>query len=209
MKYGAKPKVLGTFEASSKEMFFYQYLPIKMSGEVDVLYEERLRHFHDLIVDICLDFARDYGFEKFLDSYVYLSAKNMFVAPGKNYNRDGWHGDGFLTDDVNYVWSDRFPTDFVLGEFDVIQDDRLSLEEFTRIGGSNPIINYPNNSILRMDQYVIHKCGDITEPGMRQFVKLSFSKDKYDLIGNCHNYLFHYDWDMRQRSIDRNVPQKL
>lgn len=209
MKYGTKPKVIGNFEAQSMEMFFYQYLPIKMIGDIDIRNEDRLKHFNELIGNICCDFVADYGLERFRDSYIYLSAKNLFVASGKNFNREGWHSDGFMTEDVNYVWSDKFPTDFVIGEFEVIQDDRKSLEEFTRIAGSNTLVNYPNNSILRMDQFVIHKCGDITESGMRQFVKVSFSKDKYDLIGNSHNYLFEYDWEMRSRSLERNIPQKI
>ena len=114
-----------------------------------------------------------------------------------------------MTDDVNYVWSDSFPTEFVYGEFDVVQDDRQSLSEFDKIGGSNKIITYPNNSVIRMDQFVIHRCGEITESKIRQFAKISISKDIYDLVGNSHNYLFEYDWEMRPRGKDRNIPQKL
>lgn len=208
MSYGQKPKVIGSFDAKSKEMFFYQYLPIKMIGNIDIKNEPRLSHFDDLIGGVCCDFIADYGLERFRDSYVYLSAKNLFVSEGKNFNREGWHSDGFMTDDVNYVWSDKFPTDFILGEFEILQDDRASLDQFQLLGESNLIINYENKSIIRMDQFVIHKCGDITESSMRQFVKVSISKDKYDLVGNSHNYLFDYDWKMRERGLERNVPQK-
>lgn len=209
MKYGAKPKVIGTFDTKSNEMFFYQYLPIKMLGDINIRNEERLKHFNELIGNICCDFVADYGLERFRDSFIYLSAKNLFVTNGKNFNREGWHSDGFMTEDVNYVWSDKFPTDFVIGEFEVIQDDIKSLDEFNKIGSLNKITNYPNNSILRMDQFVIHKCADITESGMRQFLKISFSKDKYDLIGNSHNYLFDYNWEMRERRVERNIPQRI
>jgi len=42
---------------------------------------------------------------------------------------------------------------------------------------------------------------------MRTFVKISFSKDKYDLIGNSHNYEMDYKWDMKERKEERNIPQ--
>lgn len=34
---------------------------------------------------------------------------------------------------------------------------------------------------------------------MRNFLKVSFSKDKYDLKGNSKNYLLSYDWYFRDR----------
>jgi hypothetical protein len=42
---------------------------------------------------------------------------------------------------------------------------------------------------------------------MRTFVKVSFSYDKYDLVGNSHNYLLNYAWEMKERKDDRNIPQ--
>ena len=47
------------------------------------------------------------------------------------------------------------------------------------------------------------------KPCFRTFFKLSFSKDKYDLKGNSHNYLFDYNWEMRERKENRNIPQQL
>ena len=35
------------------------------------------------------------------------------------------------------------------------------------------------------------------------------TKDKYDLIGNSHNYLLNYDWKMKQRKEARNIPQSV
>jgi hypothetical protein len=44
---------------------------------------------------------------------------------------------------------------------------------------------------------------------MRAFLKVSISKDKYDLIGNSHNYLLDYDWQMKERKQERNIPQSV
>lgn len=46
-------------------------------------------------------------------------------------------------------------------------------------------------------------------PLVRTFVKVSISRDKYDLIGNSHNHLLQYDWPMRPRALTRNPPQRL
>jgi len=209
MIYGKKPKLVTTINIKSNEMFFYQYLPIKLKGNTDIKNEDRLSQFNNLIGVACCDFIADYGLDRFVNSYVYLTAKHLFVKENKNFNREGWHSDGFMTDDINYIWSDKFPTDFVFGEFNIIQDDTKSLIEFDLIGNNHENVNYPENALLRLDQFVIHKCADIYSSGLRQFVKISFSKDKYDLIGNSHNYLFDYNWEMRERKKDRNIPQKI
>jgi hypothetical protein len=53
----------------------------------------------------------------------------------------------------------------------------------------------------------IHKVAPVLVGGMRTFVKVSFSYDKYDLVGNSHNYLLNYAWEMKERKDDRNIPQ--
>jgi hypothetical protein len=69
--------------------------------------------------------------------------------------------------------------------------------------------SYRENQLLRLNQYNIHKVAPVTEVGMRTFLKLSFSKDKYDLIGNSHNYLIDYNWEMKNRKEHRNIPQSI
>lgn len=45
-----------------------------------------------------------------------------------------------------------------------------------------------DGSILRLNQFVIHKVVDIEKSSMRHFVKVSFGRDKYDLKGNSQNH---------------------
>ena len=47
------------------------------------------------------------------------------------------------------------------------------------------------------------------KPVYRTFIKISYSTDKYDLIGNSHNHEIDYRWEMRERGTMRNVPQKV
>ena len=69
-------------------------------------------------------------------------------------------------------------------------------------------ITFPDCTILRLDEYNIHKVNDRDYfEGMRTFVKVSFSQDNYDLEGNSHNYELNYYWKMKPRKIERNIPQ--
>jgi hypothetical protein len=129
--------------------------------------------------------------------------------PNCSFNRTGWHSDGFLTDDINYIWCDKYPTIFNRTEFHLPLDDLLSIEVMEKQAIPFNNYSYRENQLLRLNQYNIHKVAPVTEVGMRTFLKLSFSKDKYDLIGNSHNYLIDYNWEMKNRKEHRNIPQSI
>lgn len=207
-KYGQKPKTLGIFTVESKEMMFYQYLPIKLAGTVHLTPEKRLLGYDKIILSACLDYMNTFGREAFTKSYVYVTVKNLYQHKnGNSFNREGWHSDGFLTDDVNYIWSDKAPTVFNLSDFNIRLDDALGMKDMNDQAMLQNNVTYMNNMLLRLNQYVIHKVGEMPESGMRQFVKVSISRDKYDLLGNSVNYDLEYNWDMKPRKEVRNVPQ--
>lgn len=204
--YGELPKQIGTHEVDCKEMMFYQYLPIKLSGDHMPIYEDRLKCFSDMIGTIGCDFIGTFGLDCYINSYVYLTAKRMYQKGSCSFNRPGWHSDGFMTDDINYIWYDNNPTVFNSANFNLSMDDQLSIIEMAEQHDYKLNRTYDSNTILRLDQFNIHRVGYTTE-GMRTFVKVSFSNDKYDLIGNSHNYLLDYNWEMKPRKEQRNIPQ--
>lgn len=208
-KYGDLPVSLGQFDIDLVEMMYYQYLPIKMSDSTDVIIEDRLRSLFNMIITCITDYSNIFGLESYKSSYVYLTVKNLFVKPECSYNRPGYHSDGFMTDDVNYIWSDKFPTVFNRSEFDLVQDDTLSLIQMFHQAQPDLEFTFPNKTLLRLNQFNIHKVGPVTENTMRTFVKISFSKDKYDLKGNSHNHFIDYDWEMKERKTGRNIPQSI
>lgn len=209
MRYGELPKELGIFEVEAKEMMFYQYLPIKMPNETQPIYEQRLKCFDALVGAICCDYIGEFGLDNYVNSYVYLTAKFLYQMPNCSFNRTGWHSDGFLTDDINYIWCDKYPTIFNKTAFNLPLDDLLSMEEMEKQAMPFNDVTYKENQLLRLNQFNIHKVAPIKAGGMRTFLKVSISKDKYDLIGNSHNYLFNYDWEMKQRKEARNIPQSV
>jgi hypothetical protein len=209
MKYGNHPKSLGQFSVACNEMMLYQYMPIKLPASTYPVVEARLSCFEKILGVICCDFIGVFGLNAFSDSYIYLTAKHSYQKPGCPLNRPGYHSDGFMTKDVNYIWSDCDPTIFNSTEFNLTMDDSVSLKEMEEQALPENEFTYPNGTLLRLDQFNIHKCAEVISVSLRTFLKVSFSPDKYDLMGNTHNYLIDYEWDMRRRFEQRNIPQKI
>jgi len=207
MYYGMKPAKIGQFNIDCKEMMFYQYLPIKMPNMVKPIYEPRLSCFDEMIGVCNCDFIGEKGLDKYVQSYVYLTAKYMYQKNGCSYNRNGWHSDGFMTDDINYIYSDKLPTVFNYSDFNITLDDFISMQEMDLQALSANDFIHEDNMLLRLNQFNIHRVNENEFEGMRIFFKLSFSNDKYDLIGNSHNHLINYDWEMKERNSNRNIPQ--
>jgi len=209
MKYGELPKVLDEINVECLEMMFYQYLPIKMIGESKPEVEQRLSFLKDIIGCVCCHFVAEYGLDKYIESYCYLTVKHQYQNKEKTFNRQGYHSDGFLTDDINYIWSDKSPTIFNFSDFKLTLDDKVSLSEMEEQAMPFNEKTFPNKTLLRLNQFNIHKVNENQDEGMRTFIKISFSKDKYDLIGNSHNYELDYNWQMKERSKERNIPQSV
>jgi hypothetical protein len=190
-------------EVHVEEMFSYTYLPIKLpNGEIVV--EKRLRVFNAIIGRVACDFVGTYGLDRFSESHIYITAKHLFQKSG--FNREGWHSDGFGTDDISYIWYNKQPTIFNRTDFLLSDDDEKSMQEMIEQADYQRDFFYPNYSLIRMDQYSIHRVGPI-ESGLRCFLKICFSKDQYNLKGNSINYDLDYEWEYRDRKPTRNVPQ--
>lgn len=210
---GSSPRDLGRFDLNPTEMMFWLYLPISLPGDgsqragVGYGYQlpPNLQQFSSLVHAICFDDG-----ERFRDSYVYLTAKTLWVEGGYIGNRPGWHCDGFGTEDVNYIWCDRAPTEFYTGCFRVSDDCAESMVEMENYGKTAEALRmvhtYPDKHLLRLDPTVVHRSPAKFEPGMRTFVKVSLSKDRYDLVGNSINHSLPFEAPRIPRKTERNHP---
>jgi hypothetical protein len=201
------PKLIAEIPLDITETFSYLYMPIKLPEHIMVSLnvEDRLKCVSPLVGRSISDFIGEYGIDRYVDSYVYITCHNLYQAESP-YNRPGWHTDGFGTDDVNYIWSNSQPTIFNDGPFSLSADDSRSMLEMEDQALQENNYCYNDCSLVRLTPSVVHKVGEFI-PGMRCFFKLSFSYDKYDLKGNTHNYHLDYNWKMRDRSTVRNTPQ--
>lgn len=202
-KYGAPPIDLGRNDLSPVEMMFWLYCPIKMADDSQLVIPDNLQQFLPLI-----ETARDNCLGRWRSNYVYISAKRLFVSPENPMNRPGWHSDGFMTDDLNYVWSDRDGTFFWEPKrlVSFIQDHTASLPEMEAAAEQGPVVVYPDKHFLRLDETVIHRVADLAEPHMRSFVKISVSRHRYNLVGNSINHRLPNNWGFAPRSEHRNHP---
>ena len=208
MFYGQSPRILGQISVDVEEFFSYTNMPIKLKGQHEPTYEPRLNAFNELIGTVFCDFVGEFGLDSLVDKYVYISAKHQYQREGSHFNRGGWHSDGFLSSDINYIWSDKQPTVFCEQAFNLTLDDTLSMAEMEDQAKAENERTYPENSLCCLTESVIHKVGEPIE-GKRVFVKISFSEDVYALKGNSKNYMLDetLGWDYTERKTTRNVPQ--
>lgn len=210
--YGAHPIDLGLVDLSPTEMMFWLYCPIKVPGR-QIVVPANLRLFYPIIREVVSDQMGDeQAAHRFQSSYVYITAKTLFVTADNPGNRPGWHSDGFMTRDLNYIWSDCNGTLFWepsrLVSF--TQDDRQSLSEMDEAANDwsqvGYLRTYPDKHLLRLDQTVIHRVADVLTPRVRTFVKVSISPDRYNLIGNSINHDLDLGCEYVGRAEERNQP---
>lgn len=207
MEYGSAPKDLGEILAEASEMMFVQYLPIVMPELGPPRLPPNLAWTRPMVMKAIADFGgQDHWYNCQNEHYVYLTARHMYVAPENMGNRPGWHSDGFMTPDINYIWYDSAPTEFCIQPFRLSQDHVLSMAEMDQQADVRNIVTYPTRRLLRLDEGVVHRVAAGGMSGFRTFVKISISQERYNLRGNSHNYLFNYDWDLKDRAVERNHP---
>jgi hypothetical protein len=192
------PINIGEFNTPCKELMYVLYMPIKLSYEPKIIIPKSLGGYIDFI-RMCV---KHYG--NLSDMYMYLTVKHLWVEPGCIGGRPGWHTDGFGTDDINYFWCDSQPTEFCNQEFDLSNDHKLSIIQMEEQAKQENIVQYPPLSVIKGDSSHVHRCPVNIIPGYRTFARVSMSKNKYDMIGNAHNYDLDYDWIMYPRNVNRN-----
>lgn len=217
-RYGLAPEPFKRdFLPAWHEYMHYLYLPVVIEsvGVHDIRLPPNLEFLRPVVDAICIAELDGDG-----SKHVYVTARRGFATPGNPLNRPGWHADGFGTNDINFIWADRWPTRFALGEFtDISTDHVVSAAQFEQqvmdapgIGpsyyaGTIRVEDGVPGTVYRLDPSVVHATPIIPPPGGdRSFFKISVSPDRYNLLGNSHNHLFDYDWKMWSRSEVRNDP---
>lgn len=205
--YGNAPQNLGFINIQPEEMMFWLYCPIKTPSDEFFTLPHNLKQYEPLVLRVMEDCLQNRWWHP---SYVYITAKTLYTNPENPGNRPGWHSDGFLTTDINYIWYDSKPTVFWVGEHvSFTKDHEKSLQEMEDLceNSEENQITYPNKSLLRLDETVLHKVSTSEVGAVRTFVKVSVSSEKYNLKGNSKNYLLPTDWEYEDRKPVRNCPQ--
>ena len=195
-----KPVEVATLFLQPSEMKFVQFLPIKFpSNNVkDVRLPENLKYLEELIQAVYLD----HDIED--DDYLYVTVKHLYCTPYNLGNRNGWHIDGFQSNDIQFVWCDAAPTQYAIQDFHIEDDCSQSMVQMSDQANEDTVWTSEPNVLYKIDTSNVHRVSTVPYEGMRTFVRISVSKEKYNLIGNAHNYLFDYNWEMFSRNLNRN-----
>ena len=128
ISYGGPPIDMGTVDLSPEEMMCYLYLPVKMARSREFRLPERLNYLRPMLARVRNDVRYR---EDYLDLYIYVTAKTLFVQGDYSGNRPGWHADGFGSGgDLNYLWYNMNPTEFAVQDFhNIPTDDMESIQE--------------------------------------------------------------------------------
>lgn len=148
--------------------------------------------------------------------YAYLTIDQAPVKRGETQRKPGLHVDGFqgariqpkLMIDHSYVVSDKYPTIFYGHKFLVehldesihnffLEFDEQAQEEMTW----RPQLF----EICLMNAYQIHRSDYATHDSARTFLRLSFTLRQFDRLGNTHNPLFNYNWNMVPRDTQTQL----
>lgn len=160
------------------------------------------------------------------DYYAYITIDQKVVEPHRTQRRPGFHGDAFLTPenadlsrDVlvenTYLVADGLPTEFKEGPFDisdVYPDDVACLARFDERAADMPTVTMPSYAVVRITPYEIHSPAvhNGEDPLLRTFLKITFSRERFNREGNATNPLLCYDswfWVPRKVGIrnHRNI----
>jgi hypothetical protein len=228
--YGEAPRDLGPLQLPEwQEFLHYLYLPVRLplndggrQTQDDATLPARLEFLRSAVYRAINDAIAQ---PHLRDPYVYVTARRGYATPGNPLNRPGWHCDDFGGTDLNYIWTDAFPTQFLRSRapLHVSDDDAQSMEDMAwhaeladayrdERGPVHPSIAWiedgPVDHLLRLTPYVVHNTPEVPAPGgMRSFFKISVSTHRYNLLGNSRNHLLDYDWPMYDRAAVRNQPQ--
>lgn len=217
--YGNAPIDLGLVgdNIECDEMMFYLYLPIKTPDQIlETLCDDRLSKYKYLISKVYHDICREWSCDRWMSSYVYLTVKTLHVSKSNMGQREGYHSDGFMTDDINYIWYTDVPTVFWQPSrpLTLSQDHNVSMQQMKDvcdvevISGKAKEVRYPERHLLRLDETVIHKTDMNSDfEGVRTFVKISISDKPYALKGNSVNPLVPLGVEYKERKQTRNCPQ--
>jgi hypothetical protein len=200
MRYGALPEDLGPLDLPTSEMLYWLYCPVSSPG-YGLFLPDTLEQFRPL-----LEFIWPQEGALFRDSYVYLTAKTLWVSGDNPGNRPGWHTDGFGTNDLNYIWYDRAPTEFYADDFELPPNCADAMAVMTERAEGAQIVTYPERHVLRLTPSVVHRVPAKFASGMRTFFKVSISPDRYNLIGNSINHRLPERWPLVARQAERNHP---
>lgn len=150
--------------------------------------------------------------------YAYLTVDQREVLPGTLQREAPCHVDGFqgarwhprCRANHSYTVSDHLPTAYYVQPFDLGALDERVHDFFWEMNAQVADTAEAHRwqpapgEITLMDAWCVHRGVEATTPVRRTWLRLSFEEERrvFDRLGNAHNPLFDYAWEMVERDIE-------
>lgn len=176
-------------------------MPIKFPKSAEYRVPNELSGFMALIWLIA-----DFGGS---DEYCYLTIDESGESRTGGCHVDGFQGSRVTKPtlaDYSFIGVDACPPDFFNTSFDVRGLDKNVhnyFKAFDNRATATATIHYPVENILEMSCYTVHRAAEVAQP--RTFFRMTYSARKFDRLGNTHNPMFDYDWNMEHRNVAESL----
>jgi len=151
--------------------------------------------------------------------YAYLTIDQRPVVPGSLHREAPCHVDGFqgarwhprCRTNHTYTVSDVLPTAYYVQPFELSHLDETKHDFFwemnAQVADTREAFRWQPApaELTLMDCYCVHRGVEAREPTFRTWLRLSFEERRrvFDRLGNAHNPLFDYAWEMVERDIEQ------
>lgn len=206
-----KPEVIGciqnknTFSSYSVRVLD---MPIRFPGTEYRLPLELVK-YREVIQQI-IDY--EHANNPYIDDYfAYLTIDSSVVVKGTTQRQGGCHADGFQGARIkrktlinrSYIVADRDTTEFYCHPFSIRDLDDAKHDfflDFDLQADLRYVVRPEPYQVVFMNAYQVHKAVPATQTARRTFLRLSFDVKEFDRLGNTHNPLFDYNWNMVARN---------
>ena len=199
--------IVSNYNTSEIEYCNIVYMCIKQKGSSEYEIPQNLEHLVSQVLGDIYTLSPDL-YDKDWTEYCYITIKKGYIQPNSFGNRDGFHIDGFKSDQRNFIWSDcdATPTEVAIGEFTLTDDHEKSLEDMLVQSSKCFKQQLTTNVLYDMNQQCVHRptLNKTNEAVLRTFIKITFSKELFNCYGNAWNYKLPYIKPSTHRSECRN-----
>ena len=181
-------------------------MPIRLAGDSVYSLPKEWEGLAPLIEDIiAVEHAHN---ENWQDYFTYITVDSSYVEPFKQQRHGGLHVDGFQGSRINpktkitrnYVVTTNGGTRFYPQRFIVADETKFNIFQGFDIQAEQYVIA-EENLVYFMDAYTVHESGFAERAGLRTFLRVTYDLKKFDRLGNTHNNMLDYEWEMFDRKI--------
>ena len=199
--------VVSNYDVSDLEFCNIVYMCIKQAGHSEYQIPDNLISLVEKVISDVYSLSPNL-YDDDWTKYCYLTIKKMYIQPNSLGNREGWHIDGFKSDQENFIWSDcdATPTEVSLGNFDLTDDHCVSLTEMMVQSYDNFNLQLESNRLYMMDRECVHRptVNNTNKVVLRTFIKITYSKELFNCLGNAWNYKLPHIKPSKERFDCRN-----